>query len=80
MRLGTLFFNERVASDMMKTQSRMSDVQLQLASARRIDSANTGSPKPEAVCAAPRPHRRRSCGSSRSRDSVSAKSPAPRYW
>lgn len=36
MRLGTLFFNERVAADMMKTQSRMSDVQLQLASARRI--------------------------------------------
>jgi flagellar hook-associated protein 3 FlgL len=36
MRLGTLFFTSRMTSDMLKTQSRMSDVQLQLASARRI--------------------------------------------
>lgn len=36
MRLGTLFFNERITADMLRTQSRMSDVQLQIASGRRI--------------------------------------------
>lgn len=36
MRLGTLFFTDRMTSDMLRTQSRMSEVQLQIASGRRV--------------------------------------------
>ncbi len=36
MRIGTLFFNNRTTSDMLKAQSNMAETQLQIASGRRI--------------------------------------------
>lgn len=38
MRIGTLFFNDRITSDMLKTQAEMAETQMQLSSGRRIQT------------------------------------------